>query len=347
MRCRRLLTLVCCFLFLFSSFERDDIPRLARALDMPATVELENRMRIPGVEALCVLLWRLSYPNRWLSATSTFFRPESVLSRIQSWVVSFLWDTYQVKVQVRHSVFLLPPRMTHALLSLALTWCVLQSWDADRLTPEVLRTFADAVHRKGAALRTCFGFIDGTVRAVARPVRNQRISYNGHKRKHAFKCQSVSTPDGLIVHLHGPHEGKVHDATLLQRSGLLAILDTHAHDPDGQDLHIYGDPAYGLTAHLISPYKGAHIDDMQQAFNASMSAVRVSVEWAFGKVTQQFAFLDFAKNQKLLLQPVGAFYTVGVLLTNCHTCLYGSQTSEFFEVDPPALETYLQSLRLP
>ena len=55
-------------------------------------------------------------------------------------------------------------------------------------------------------------------------------------------------------------------------------------------------------------------------------------------------FLDFKKNQKILLQPVGKFYIVGALLTNCHTCLYSCQTSEYFGIDPPSLETYLEGI---
>ncbi|KAJ8914011.1 hypothetical protein NQ315_012034 [Exocentrus adspersus] len=54
-----------------------------------------------------------------------------------------------------------------------------------------------------------------------------------------------------------------------------------------------------------------------------MRAMRISVEWGFGKVIQLFAFLDFRKNQKLLLQNLSNLYRVAVLLTNCHTCLYG------------------------
>ena len=43
-----------------------------------------------------------------------------------------------------------------------------------------------------------------------------------------------------------------------------------------------------------------------------------------------FFYLDFKRNNKLLLQPVGKYDLVAALLTNCHTCLYGSQTSIFF-----------------
>lgn len=79
----------------------------------------------------------------------------------------------------------------------------------------------------------------------------------------------------------------------------------------------------------------------QQQFNKSMSSVRESVEWVFGNIITNFAFLDFKKNLQLLLQPVGKYYLVGTIFTNCHTCLYGSQTSDYFNVQPPELEDYL------
>ena len=51
--------------------------------------------------------------------------------------------------------------------------------------------YAAAITAKGALMETCFGFIDGTVRPIARPGKNQRLLYNGHKRVHALKFQSV------------------------------------------------------------------------------------------------------------------------------------------------------------
>lgn len=104
---------------------------------------------------------------------------------------------------------------------------------------------------------------------------------------------------------------------------------------------IYGDPAYPLRPLLMRPYCGARLTEQQQRFNEEMSTVRQAVEWGFGKVISLFAFLDYKKKQKLLLQDVGAMYKTAVLLTNCHTCLYESQVSQFFGVEPPVLEEYL------
>ena len=40
--------------------------------------------------------------------------------------------------------------------------------------------------------------------------KNQRAIYNGHKRVHSMKFQSVALPNGLVGHLCGPVEGKRH-----------------------------------------------------------------------------------------------------------------------------------------
>ena len=67
-------------------------------------------------------------------------------------------------------------RFKHLLTSLDLIW----------LNPEA---FSAAVNVKGAALRNCWGFIDSTVRPIARPTRNQNIMFSGHKRVNCVKFQ--------------------------------------------------------------------------------------------------------------------------------------------------------------
>ena len=57
---------------------------------------------------------------------------------------------------------------------------------------------------KGSPLDNCFGFVDGTVRPITRPGEDQRVLYNGHKRVHAIKFQSVALPNGLIANMLEP-----------------------------------------------------------------------------------------------------------------------------------------------
>ena len=77
-------------------------------------------------------------------------------------------------------------------------------WNLFIMSPNLLQTYSEAIHDKGAALDNCFGFVDGTVRPISKPGVNQRAVYNGHKRVHALKFQSLALPNGLIGHLFGP-----------------------------------------------------------------------------------------------------------------------------------------------
>ena len=66
------------------------------------------------------------------------------------------------------------------------------------------------------------------------------------------------------------------------------------------------------------------------------------MEWLFGDIINSFKFLDYKKNLKIGLSSVGKMYIVCALLRNALTCLYGNQTSEFFDLEPPTLEEYFQ-----
>ena len=209
------------------------------------------------------------------------------------------------------------------------------------LAPENLQVYADAIYNKGAALDTCCGFIDGSVRPICRPKENQRVVYNGHKRVHALNFQSVVTPNGLIANLFGPVEGRRHDSGMLAMSGLLPQLQNMS--PTGQAMCIYGDPAYPHRIHIQCPFAHRQVlSPAEQACNESMSKERVSVEWVFGGVVKYYKFTDFKKNLKIGLNAVRKTYIICALLRNALTYLYGNNTSRFFGVKPPPLEEYFE-----
>ena len=71
-----------------------------------------------------------------------------------------------------------------------------------------------------------------------------------------------------------------------------------------------------------------------------MSKVRVTVEWLFGNIQNYFKFIDFKKEMKLCLSPVGKVYVVCALLQSAHTCLYGNEVSAFLGMKPISLQKY-------
>ena len=60
------------------------------------------------------------------------------------------------------------------------------------LKPPALQSYAQVISQRRSPLQSCFGFVDGTVRPIARPDNNQRVVYNGHKRAHAIKFVIVA-----------------------------------------------------------------------------------------------------------------------------------------------------------
>ncbi|GMF20172.1 unnamed protein product [Phytophthora fragariaefolia] len=114
--------------------------------------------------------------------------------------------------------------------------------------------------------------------------------YNGHKRSHAVKYQAVTTPDGIIVHMFGPAQGRAHDLTLLEDSDLENII---GRDRRFHGYLLYGDPAYGQTDVFSSPFDKMGATREEIEVNRSLSKVRISVEWMFGKIIGEWAMMDF------------------------------------------------------
>lgn len=146
-------------------------------------------------------------------------------------------------------------------------------------------------------------------------------------------------PNGIIAKLFGSVVGRRHDGHLLARSRLVQKLEQKFNAFQNPP-YVYGDSAYPLRKFLMVPLKGAFTRREKKVIKR-MSSLRVCVEWKFSKIIAQFPFVDYKKNLKLYKQGVSKYFKVATILTNCHTCLYGSQVCDYFECDPPTLEEYL------
>ena len=153
---------------------------------------------------------------------------------------------------------------------------------------------------------------------------------------------------GIVVHLYGPVEGQRHDSAMLRMSGVLHQLEEHpARGPNPGDVFaLYGDSGYALKLPLQVPFSGANVTEAQREHNAQMSSCRICVEWSFAEIRSEFAFQDLKDNQRLLLQPVGLYYVIAALFVNCHTCLYGNETSSHFKLTPLPWRTILCELKV-
>jgi hypothetical protein len=230
-------------------------------------------------------------------------------------------------------------------------WSHLLDFDPIHLSSENLERYAAAIHRRGSPLSTIWGFIDCTIRQVCRLSIAQRLIYNGYTKYHALKYQAVMLPNGIIAHLFGPVEGRRAGPHLLAASGLLARCWERATRPGTtaatplaeRYFQLFGDAAYGVSPIMMSPYTGRDgrlPSPEERDWNAAMSSVRIEVEHGFAVVLRLWPFLRCWWKHAVFSSPVGRYYRVGVLLTNAHTCMHGSQVSNYFNCAPPSLEEY-------
>jgi hypothetical protein len=136
---------------------------------------------------------------------------------------------------------------------------------------------------------------------ICRPSINQEEYFSGHKRHHCVKYQSVLCPDGIIASLMGPYPGRRHDAGIFRESNLYNQLEQRARFAENEKYVLYGDPAYSIQELLLCPFPGRRLAIEQQNFNTRMSSMRQAVEWAFGKIISDFAFLDFKKKSETIV----------------------------------------------
>ncbi|CAN0028606.1 unnamed protein product [Phaeothamnion confervicola] len=302
-------------------FRREDLPRLQHVLGIPDVLHGKNRALYLGEEALVFLLLRMAYPDRLSDFEEEFGRDYTSLSRLFRVITKFLYD--------RHS---------HVLKDGLAAW-------TDHF-PEFARVIARVTTVDGDD--HVVAFVDGTLRPTTRLSQvegavddAQRGAYNGHHRTHGIKFQGVMAPNGIMIALHGPFAGNRHDAYLMDRTGLNALMATAQLVPAPPRKHVvYGDAAYGIMPYVQRGFRGVNLTEAQRRYNRKMSAARICVEWGFGETMTNFALLDYKKNLKIFLSPIGQWCTVAQLLQNCHTCLYGSNATRYFNLAAPSLEDY-------
>jgi hypothetical protein len=297
-------------------FKKKDFERLFIALRLPDRARTTCGDNIPGREALFIHLVRMAAPGSWgLLLPSLNWRSESGCKRAFYFVLDHIYDEHK--------------------------WAIddINRW-RDRM-PE----FCVKNRARGCYYRSCFAWIDGTLRVMCRPRGGwgpftldgiQRLVFNGHQRQHGFKYQSIFLPNGLVGDFYGPIVGRRSDSYLFDRSDFESRMQTVHANTNGMlsndgvtsfPFVVYGDPAYFVTPCIQRAHKGPNMTPTQQRQNTLMRRSRIAVEWGFSEVVNQWRYLDYPHGLKEGLQPLGKIYTVAVLLANMHTCVYALRST--------------------
>ena len=109
------------------------LPDLVAALRIPNEFVCHQRSVPDGIEGLCMLLRRLSYPCRYSDMIALFGRPLRVMIMVTNTVLDYIYTIHSYRIL---------------------------EWNQTILQPAQLQLYADAVSLTGAALSNCFGFLD-------------------------------------------------------------------------------------------------------------------------------------------------------------------------------------------
>jgi len=301
--------------FRFSHAQMNRVVVSLMQAGIPAVIKTASRDKCGLHEALCMLCFKYAWPTRLGTMVKLFGASTSRLSRLTG--------------QLRR---LLHARFIHKLQH------------PNLLTAEELTTFCAAVEAK-SGLSICFGFIDGTVRPIAKPSVLQGACYNGKDRVHALKYQALVLPNGMFHQLCGPWPGSRHDMFLLHKSELVNHIVQFPRSPQGAVYCAYADQGYSEQAGISTPYFDGAVNAVHEAYNQAMSSSRIAVEWAFGDILVLWASLALKSQQQLLSQrKIGQVYLVAGLLTNMFNTVQPGNASKYFKVRPPSLEAYMASM---
>ena len=103
--------------------QKQDISRLAEALQIPERFTCPQGTIVDGTEGLCMLLKRFAYPCRYSDMISRFGRPVPESSMLTTTVMDYIYD-----VHGHH----------------------LSNFNQPFLTPEALKRYCEAIQQKGA-----------------------------------------------------------------------------------------------------------------------------------------------------------------------------------------------------
>ena len=226
---------------------KQEIRRLTPLLNI-GSIHYRYRYQCPPEVALCIVCYKLSWPNRIFNMTYLFGRSHAWISTVYNDTIAHLSRRYR------------PMLRWHPLY-----------------TKEKAEHFAEILDKHGGC-GVIWAFVDGTFRGFCRSKHAQQMDYSGYKG-HGFHWQGVVGPDGILFSLTGPHLGPDNDNKLLAESGVLQKIQEFWPE-EGDELFLFGDQAYGVIKGIMSPFGGDRrtIPEPEVFFNDQTSSIRISIE---------------------------------------------------------------------
>ena len=141
---------------------------------IPPSFKTSKGIICNGLSTNCMLLKRLAYPCRYSDMVLRFAKSVPAICMFTNKVQDYIYNIQKDRIMWK----------MHSCLLISCKTILLQCTGKVEPLTIVLGSLM-------------------AVRHIGRPERNQRILYNGHKRVHNLKFQSVVLPNGLVANMYG------------------------------------------------------------------------------------------------------------------------------------------------
>lgn len=311
-------------------FLKPELQDLFKQLKFPDQITLENRSIISGEDVFLRGLYELcSGENKQKICENVFGREGSTQSRAFTYFINHIYENF------------------HHLVHDNLAW-----WHRNGYLEESMNAIAEKMGLDVSGKCNVAAFIDCNCLATSRvgggPAEEganarrwssliQEAFYNGWKSVHGLKHQTVDIAHGMTIDIFGPTSLRRNDLVLLRESDvngrLSEVLKYEKVDANDVQYIIFGDSAYRKQSHISSYLQAEEEIENYQVWNQRLKKVRISIEWNYGYTATLFKYLSNHDKLKIMeSNTVSKVYTVATLLRNLHVGYYGSQSSNYFNL---------------
>ena len=341
----------------FTRFTKSELHQLHLYLRIPETFRLATRHTFTGEEALLIFLTRVGGSfGTWRTMEFLFGGHATSWGLLFAAMIDHLYSTFYHKI-------------TGDSLR---QWCTQENvnyfcsliWNKTKYSPYQFERFlsgesehVDIVDVPYETFKT-FGFIDDTNFRTYRPgtgpngdydyasckdnAHNIHAAfYSGYMKYHGVKYQTVLLPNGMWGSVYGASM-RHNDKGVLNMSGLVDYLISLLQPIEGAGLPgLYGDRIFDTYPVIFRAVQNP--TDPEHKLDTRMNSLRTSIELAYGVLFNTSRLLRDKSKAKLLKDKKQAmrFGIVCFFLSNCKTCLRGSQVNSMFDSHHPTLDQYI------
>jgi hypothetical protein len=324
----------------------DTLQRFKAAFRFPNdAIKLPHRYKSNAEEIILISLERLSFPHRWSDIYERFpGRKRWFMQACFNWFLDFM--IFNWGYLILNNVMWWKNKLMDSCNAIREKMANLNhaNWRQQLNAPS--RTYVNGQWQVTGCLVALM--IDCVMMAFSRPggvlhegpasdrvpKEVQEAWWNGWKKIHGMKWQTVLLACGMDFLVYGPLSCRSNDLNALDESRVQDILRELCNHGIGEYLFMmFGDSAY-------NPSNVMHTSESLPG--RGFSSVREIIEWSYKETKQLWKYCDYEHVLKLRNQPVSKIFFVCLLLRNVYVTIHGSQVSTYMSMMPPTLEEWTE-----